>query len=188
MYIIMPKRNSEKEFIFPDFPEFTPNLSPREIFQLGSFGGTYWRPIYSSTNDKQYQNIHLHYPKSWWKDIPNENLISSWDKYNKNINYYNVKVGQTLEQWENSGWMTQEHPYGWMHWYCDFFSGKRSPDDQHQIERWKKLAGPKGRFRRALINLIKKKQSKFNDFSVSPGRRQTLQHWAYQLSEKDFNN
>ena len=27
--------------------EFSPNLSPREMFKLGSFGGTYWRPIKS---------------------------------------------------------------------------------------------------------------------------------------------
>jgi len=184
----MPKRNSEKQFVFPDFPDFTPNLSPREIFQLGSFGGTYWRPIYSITNKKNYENVHLQYPKSWWKDIPSENLISPWDKYQKKINYYQVKVGQTLEQWEDSGWITTEHPYGWMHWYCDFFSGKRSSDDSHQIERWKRLAGPRGRFRNALINLIKKKKTTYDDFTVSPGRRQTLQHWGYQLTENDFNS
>ena len=27
---------------FKDYPEFQPNLTPREIFKLGSFGGTYW--------------------------------------------------------------------------------------------------------------------------------------------------
>ena len=39
-----PKKINGK-YKFPDYPEFTPYLSPREIFKLGSFGGTYWRPI-----------------------------------------------------------------------------------------------------------------------------------------------
>ena len=41
-----------EEIIFDDFPEFRPNLTPKEIFELGSFGGTYWRPIYSSITKK----------------------------------------------------------------------------------------------------------------------------------------
>ena len=43
-----------KVYEFKDFPEFRPNLSPREIFLLGSFGGTYWRPIDSSVKNKNY--------------------------------------------------------------------------------------------------------------------------------------
>ena len=34
-------------YYFEDYPEFKPNLSPREMFLLGSFGGTYWREIKS---------------------------------------------------------------------------------------------------------------------------------------------
>ena len=81
------KKVKEKTIRFKDYPEFRPNLTPRKIFLLGSFGGTYWRPIYSITNKKNYENVHLQYPKSWWKDIPSENLISPWDKYQKKINY-----------------------------------------------------------------------------------------------------
>ena len=33
--------------VFKDRPEFTPNLTPKEMFKAGSFGGTYWRPIQS---------------------------------------------------------------------------------------------------------------------------------------------
>ena len=54
-----------------------------------------------------------------------------------------------------------------------------------QINRWVRTAGPKSRFRRALINLIIKKKGVYNDFSISPKRRQTLQHWAYRLTDKD---
>ena len=41
-----------------------------------------------------------------------------------------------------------------------------------------------GRFRR-LINMIKK-ETKYDDFTVSPKIRQTLQHWACILTEKDL--
>ena len=54
-------KNRHGEIVFPDYPEFKPNLTPHEIFAMGSFGGTYWRPIYSSITKKYYKNIHLHY-------------------------------------------------------------------------------------------------------------------------------
>ena len=40
--------------------------------------------------------------------------------------------------------------------YLGFFSGKRGPDDERQIKRWLKTAGPNSRFRLRLINMIKK--------------------------------
>ena len=42
-----------KKIKFDDYPDFTPNLTPRQIFLLGSFGGTYWRPIYSQITKKK---------------------------------------------------------------------------------------------------------------------------------------
>ena len=180
-----PKKNRNSEIVFKDYPEFRPNLTPREMFKLGSFGGTYWRPIYSQITKKNYKNKHKKYPKSWWVGIPDEHLTKSWDDYNKTINKYNVKVGTTKEYWEEKGWITKHHPYGWVQWYCDFYSGKRCPDDERQIKRWVRTAGPKSRFRRALINLIKKKKTTYNDFTISPKRRQTLQHWGYKLTKKD---
>ena len=172
--------------MFKDYPEFTPNLTPREIFKLGSFGGTYWRPIYSSVTGKNYKNKHNVYPKSWWKDIPDDWLTRDWDDYDKSINKYEVKVGTTLEFWEEKNWITKYNPYGWMQWYCDFYHGKRGPDDDRQIDRWVKTAGPNSRFRKALINMIKKKGTRYNDFSVSPKIRQTLQHWGCVLTSKDM--
>ena len=167
-------------------PGFTPNLTPRQMFLLGSFGGTYWRPIYSSVTDTNYENIHKQYPKSWWKSIPEENLSST--KYDKNKNKYKVKVGTTLSFWEGKNWITKYNPYGWVHWYCDYYNGKRSPDDERQINRWKALAGPNGRFRKWLVTMILKKNGKWDDFTISPKIRQTLQHWGYKLTKKDFDN
>ena len=51
----MIKRKPYTEIIFKDSKDFRPNLTPREIFSLGSFGGTYWRPIYSSITKKKYR-------------------------------------------------------------------------------------------------------------------------------------
>jgi hypothetical protein len=180
------KRNKKNEIIFKNFPEFKPNLTPREIFKLGSFGGTYWRPIVSSINNKKYKNIHKKYPKSWWKDISNNYLTLDWKDYDKSINKYNVKVGTTLEFWEEKGWISKYHPLGWIHWYCDFYNNKRSSDDKRQIKRWLGIAGPKGRFKKRLISIIKKKKGKWNDIDISPKIRQTLQHWGYKLTKKDY--
>jgi len=174
--------------VFMDHLEFTPNLTPRDIFKLGSFGGTYWRPIYSSITNRNYNNVHKNYPNKWWKRIPENWLITPWEYYDKNINRYGVKVGTTLEYWENMNWITKYNPYGWVHWYCDFYQGKRTPDDARQINRWLGVAGPKGRFRNRLINMIKEKNTSFDDESVSPKIRQTLQHWGYVLTLNDFIN
>lgn len=181
----MPSKNSCGEIIFNDYPDFKPNLTPREIFKMGSFGGTYWRPIYSSITGKNYKNVHLKYPKSWWKGIDNELLIADWDDYDKSINTYGVKVGTTLEFWEEKDWIDAKHPYGWVHWYCDFYQGKRGSDDERQISRWIKTAGPNSRFRKRLINMIKDSGSKYNDYTISPKIRQTLQHWGYKLVSRD---
>jgi hypothetical protein len=174
-------------YTFKDYPKFRPNLSPRDMFKLGSFGGTYWRPIYSSITKKKYKNQHLKYPKCWWKGISNNFITSKWDDYDKSINKYNKKVGTTLKLWESKKWISKYHPYGWVQWYCDFFMGKRCPDDERQIDRWLKLAGPKGRFRKWLVTKIIKNKSKYNDFDTSPAIRQTLQHWAYKLTLSDYN-
>jgi len=179
-------------YVFEDFPDFKPNLSPREMFKRGSFGGTYWRPIYSSVIKKDLKNIHKKYPKSWWKNIPDDWMVRSDEEYDKNINKYKVKVGTSLDFWEGKKWIKENHPYGWVHWYCDFFSGKRCDDDERQVSRWKKLAGHKGRFMRFLVTQILKKSNepinkKWCDISVSPKIRQVLQHWGYELTKKDYD-
>lgn len=179
------RKNTSKTIKFDDYPDFNPNLSPQKVFELGSFGGTYWRPIYSKTNKRNYKNLHRKY-KSWWKNVPEKNLSSP--DYDVNKNKYKVKVGLSLEYWEEKKWMHPRNPYGWMHWYCDFYNGKRGEDDKRQIERWKGLAGPRGRFMRFLVTKILQKNANYNDETVSPKIRQVLQHWGYVLTKRDFDN
>ena len=177
------KKVKEKTILFKDYPEFRPNLTPRKIFLLGSFGGTYWRPITSKVTNKSYKNQHKEFPKSWWKGIPNKWLTSP--VCNVSINNYGVKSGTSLRFWEKKGWMNKQDPYGWVQWYCRFYKGRRTPDDKRQIKRWLAFAGPKGRFKRRLVNMIKNKKTKYNDYTVSPVIRQGLQHWAYRLVPGD---
>ena len=35
--------------------------------------------------------------------------------------------------------------------------------------------------------MIKKKNTNYNDFKISPKIRQTLLHWGYELTSKDYN-
>ena len=168
--------------------EFKPNLTPRDMFKLGSFGGTYWRPIYSSVTKKNYKNVHKRYPKSWWKGIPEEHLTKPFEEYDESINKYGVKVGMTLEYWEEKDWINPKHPYGWVHWYCDYYMGKRSDDDERQIRRWRGIAGKNGRFTRWLVTELLKKKAKWNDNNEGKKLRQILQHWGYKLTKKDYDN
>ena len=178
---------------FNDYPEFQPNLTPREIFEKGSFGGTYWRPIYSSVVNKDLKNQHR--SKKWnvdeiFKGLDDNILTKS--KCDIKINKYKVRVGQSLEEWERERkggpWIREDDPYGWVQWYCRFYNGRRlnNGEDERQISRWAGIASERGRFRRWLVTLILKNNSAWNDFTVSPSIRQTLQHWAYELTENDY--
>ena len=168
------------------YSDFRPNISPKRVFQMGAFGGTYYRPIYSSITNKNYKSANVIKEfKDWFKGMDIEKKVIS-SKYDKNVNKYKVKCGSSLENWENNGWIVKQDPYGWFQWYCRFYKGRRTKDDERQIDRWLKLAGPNGRFRRRLMNEIIKKGKKFNDPTVSPVIRQVLLHWGYQLTKSDF--
>lgn len=168
---------------------FAPNLSPREIFELGSFGGTYWRPIRSAVTGRSYEGVHhaSGFPTSWWHGIPEDRLSRAYADYDPGVNGYKVRVGTSLEVWEAKGWINEHDPYGWVQWYCEYVAGRRLPgEDARQMGRWTRLAGPRGRFRRSLVTLVLKKGRAWDDATVSPKIRQTLQHWGYRLTEADF--
>ena len=90
--------------------------------------------------------------------------------------------------WESSGWISEIDPFGWFHWYCRFYLGRRSTDDERQISRWSGVCGAKGRFKKQLMNRIHSSGTTFDDANISPVIRQTLLHWGYELTEKDFND
>lgn len=97
------------------------------------------------------------------------------------------KAGSSLQTWEDKGWIVEQDPYGWVQWYCRFYAGRRSKDDERQIDRWNKYAGPKsGRCRKNLINKLKKAGADYDDPSVSPVIRQGLLQWAYLIVPDDI--
>lgn len=181
----LPKRNKQGQLVFPDFPEFRPNLTPKQVLHLGSFGGTYFRPIKSAVTGESYKaNVHKEFPDDWFEGLDVKTQVTA-RTYDKDINKYNVKCGGSLDMWESSGWISSIDPYGWFHWYCRFYLGRRSGDDARQIGRGARLMGNKGRFRNQLIGRCARNGKRFDDASVSPVIRQTLQHWGYVLTQKD---
>ncbi|XP_056602010.1 uncharacterized protein zgc:113208 [Triplophysa dalaica] len=179
------KRNVKGQLVFKDHPEFTPSMTPKEVLQAGSFGGTYFRPIYSSVTKQHYKDVWQELPKDWLEGLTISSQVAS-STYRENVNTYKVKCGGSLEMWESSGWIVPQDPYGWFQWYCRFYQGRRTQDDERQISRWAKCAGVRGRWRNNLITKVVRSGCKYDNFSVSPVVRQTLQHWGYRLTMEDY--
>lgn len=175
------RRRRDGTLIFPDHPDFRPNLRPDEIFRLGAFGGTYWRPINSGVTGKSYRDQWKKYP--FLQDIDESLLASTTCVLARNR--YGVHSGTSLEYWESKGWIAARDPYGWVQWYCEFYGGRRSPDDARQIARWAAFAGPSGRFLRRICNMIKT-ADRVDDTTISPVIRQGLLHWGKIVTKYDL--
>jgi hypothetical protein len=189
-----PARRADGSLIFADAPSFRPNLTPAEVLALGSFGGTYFRDIRSAVTGQQHRETWKELPAEWLHGLDIKSQVAS-SKYNVRVNRYKVDCGAKLDKkddpcgllyWEKAGWIDAQDPYGHFQWYCRFFQGRRSQDDARQISRWAKCAGVTGRWRRNLITKVLHSDKAFDDESISPVVRQTLQHWAYRLSEADY--
>ena len=68
-------------------------------------------------------------------------------------------------------------------WYFKYWLGRRSEDDERQLNRQKKIVST---FGGKLVKMIKDNVSKFDNYSISPKIRQILLHWGYKLTEKYF--
>lgn len=174
----LPFRKANGALFFKDFPEFLPNLTPKEIFQRGSFGGTCFQPITSSVTGHKYSQAWLEYPADWFDGLEQGFHYGSVE-FRKEVNLYNVSCGSELKLWEESGWVADIDPYGWIQWYCRFYLGRRCSDDHRQVSRAIAFMGPTGRWRRNLINKClssgKPIEEAVNDASISPKVRQSLQ-------------
>ena len=140
---------------------------------------TYCRDIYSGINGKWYR-------KSWkqfgeLKNIDQKYYCSNY--YDVSANKYGVLCRTSLGFWENKGWINHVDPYGWLQWYCRYWLGRKSLDDERQINRRKGIVSS---FKSKLIKMIKDVNGRIDDYSISPKIRQVLLHWGYELIESDL--
>ena len=158
--------------------DFSPNKTPIEVIRKGAFGGTYFRDIYSGINEKWQKN-------SWKEFVQLKNIDAKFyaSDYYVNVNKYGVKCGTSLRFWENKVWINKIGPDGWFQWHFRYWLGRRSEDNERQINRWKIIVS---RFGSKLVKIIRDADSKFDDYSISPKIRQILLHWGYELTEKYF--
>jgi hypothetical protein len=135
-------------------PEFKPELTPKEMLELGVFCGRYMRD-----GAKEF-------PKSWFK-----NVKFAKEKRDCDLNFFRVNASMPLSYWEAKGWIYPEDPRGWFQWYCRYYMGRRIPDeDKRQIKRWKAI-------KRHAAQI--KKNCFPKDLDCRRRQRQALLHWAY---------
>ena len=148
------KKIYKKKLVNLDFYKiFKPELTPKEMLELGVFGGSYF-----GTKIKEF-------PKSWFK---NAKLNKDFDA---SLNRFRVKSGLSREHWIEKGWIFKEDLLGWFQWYCRFCNGRRIPHiDKIQIKRWKNF--------RRHVSAIKKNCEK-GDLGCRRKQRQAILQWAY---------
>jgi len=134
-------------------PDFQPELTPEEMLSMGVFGGRYMRDCIDE------------FPAKWFI-----NAIFAPDKSNPALNYFSVQASQSLSEWQRKGWIYEHDPRGWFQWYCRYFQGRRCPDDQRQIKRWRGMTRHIGQIRNNCPP---------GDLACRPRQRQALLHWAY---------
>jgi len=132
---------------------FQPELTPKQLLELGVFGGKYMT------------DCRKEFPATWFK-----NAKISPDRARASFNYFGVTASQSLELWRKKGWIHPDDPRGWFQWYCRYYSGRRHPDDLRQIKRWRAV-------RRHVAQL--KKHCARGDLTCRRRQRQALLHWAY---------
>jgi hypothetical protein len=134
-------------------PGFTPELTPKQMLELGVFGGKYM----SDCRDE--------FPVSWFTRAK---LFA--ERHNPRLNYFGVNASQPLAEWRRKGWINPQDPRGWFQWYCRYYMGRRTRDDVRQIRRWRAIARHVAAIR---------KHCEQGDLECRRRQRQALLHWAY---------
>src|SRR6188472_1078634 len=135
-------------------PAFRPELTPKQMFELGVFCGKY------------LTDCRDEFPANWFaraKLSPSARDCS--------LNYFGVDASQPLSVWRRQGWIHPDDPRGWFQWYCRYYIGRRMPEeDARQIRRWKQIKRHVAQVRRNCEEV---------NLSCGPRQRQALLHWAY---------
>lgn len=90
----VPKRDAKTGvLVFDGAPEFRPNMTPKEVLQAGSFGGTYFRPIKSSVTGLKYNKMWLELPQNWLEGMDVKKTVAS-SIYDEGVNTYKVRASR----------------------------------------------------------------------------------------------
>ncbi len=136
--------------------DFKPELTPKEMFEVGVFGGRYMR------------DCKKEFPKTWFKKAKfHPNSIPG---HSKNLNYFGVEASQPLRIWQEKGWIHPDDPRGWFQWYCRYYMGRRHEDDKRQIKRWRAFKRHHSAVKNNCFPM---------DLDCRKKQRQALLHWAY---------
>ncbi len=133
-------------------PSFKPELTPKQMLELGVFGGKYMT------------DCRKEFPASWFRKAK-----LCHEKHDKELNFYKVHASQPLKVWKDKGWIHNDDPRGWFQWYCRYYMGRRHPDDERQVKRWKAIS-------RHIAQV--RKNCPRGDKTCRPRQRQALLHWA----------
>jgi len=135
-------------------PDFKPELTPKQMLEMGIFGGKYMT------------DCRNEFPHDWFTKAKLSPLTK-----NPLINYFKVNASLPLKYWQEKGWIYEDDPRGWFQWYCRYYMGRRLlKEDERQIKRWKAM--------KRHIGAIKK-GCKSKDLECRKKQRQALLHWAY---------
>jgi hypothetical protein len=134
-------------------PEFKPQLTPKQMLELGVFGGKYMT------------DCKAEFPDDWF-----DHAKFCAERHDPKLNYFGVNASQPLAVWRANGWIHPDDPRGWFQWYCRYYMGRRSPDDERQIRRWRAIT--------RHISQIKKNCPR-GDLLCRRRQRQAVLHWAY---------
>ena len=148
------KKIIKKQFDNLDFYKiFKPQLTPKQMLELGVFGGAYFG---LKINE---------FPATWFKKVK---LSKNFDV---NLNRFKIRAGLSREHWIEKGWIFKEDPLGWFQWYCRYTNGRRiAKIDEVQIKRWKNFT--------RHVKAIKKNCDE-GDLDCRRRQRQAILQWAY---------
>ena len=133
--------------------EFRPELTPKQMLEMGVFGGKYMT------------DCRNEFPPSWFSKAK---LCP--ERHDPKLNCFGVNASTPLSYWIAKGWIYPDDPRGWFQWYCRYYMGRRCPDDERQIKRWKAM-------QRHIAQL--RKHCPAGDLHCRRRQRQALLHWAY---------
>ncbi len=134
-------------------PDFKPELTPKEMLELGVFGGKYM----TDCRDE--------FPADWFDLAQLDPLRHDPDK-----NFFGINASKPLSYWRQKGWIHPDDPRGWFQWYCRYYMGRRCEDDERQIKRWLAM-------KRHIAQILK--NCPHGNLNCRRKQRQALLHWAY---------